>query len=236
MGIKNNELRLGQNDTPLEDPREGEVSLRIDSTGAIFTKAEGAVSETGVVTSASAPLKYSANNSLYGKNNTLDGLETSETAIQIGVNCKSYGENGITIGEEAKGYNSHFPPYSSAYSPVAIGRRAVARNNSVSVGGGTKSGGDACAIGPGSRVGDGTTNVTGVALGRACYIPKAYPAGIAIGKNATTTASNQMVFQVGTGKNLRFSQWAPVAETPAATHTLEVMISDVLYKILLAAV
>lgn len=236
MGIKNNELRLGQNDTPLEDPREGEVSLRIDSTGAIFTKAEGAVSETGVVTSASAPLKYTANNSLYGKNNTPDSDAGTHSAVQIGYNAAAYGENTIAIGEGAKGYNAVNLPYSGGYSSIAIGRNALANKGGVSIGSTTASRGDSVAIGAGAKVGDGTTVMSGVAIGRGMRVPAAYSKGIAIGMSGSTVQDYEVLFQISSTKNMRFFQWTPVAETPAATHTWEVMISNVRYKILLAAV
>ena len=41
MAYKNNEIKLGKNDLPLANPRENEVSMRIDSNGAIYTRPEG---------------------------------------------------------------------------------------------------------------------------------------------------------------------------------------------------
>ena len=41
MSYRNNELRLGKNDEALDDPRAGEVALRIDSAGTVHIKPQG---------------------------------------------------------------------------------------------------------------------------------------------------------------------------------------------------
>ena len=73
MGYKNAELRLGKNDTQLDDPRAGEVALRIDSTGAIFTKPEGA--EEVAVGGGSVPAGVDGAGASNGQVWTADGAD-----------------------------------------------------------------------------------------------------------------------------------------------------------------
>ena len=203
---------------------------------------------------------YTANDSLYGENNTAQ--PTAQNAIQIGNGAVTSNSQGIAIGASANAsggglaigplttttgvFNIAIGPGTSAIgsSALGVGYGVSAGSYSTAIGYNVSTAYYSVAVGAVAS----TSAYYGVAIGNQAVVQNS--AGIAIGFQASVThdsavaigpyvgsyVASSVTIGVSNTEKVTFDTWTPTADTPTATHVLPFFINGVRYYILMTNV
>ena len=143
-------------------------------------------------------------------------------SVSIGEGAYAAGSLSIAIGNLSE----------SDIEAISIGKSSFAKPGTVALGYGSVDTGTGYSV----LIGHNTTGLGlgGIAIGQNSSFGVGTTAAIAIGRDVVNNDSNTIMLGITGTDNIQFSNFAAVAETPAASHTLTIKVSGNTYKLLMS--